>query len=292
MHHSSSTIRPQALIVEDLPQHADLARQHLESVGFEVSIAHTLIQASHHTYRMLDAQQPYRPTLILVDFGGVQPGRPELEGPNWVAVVVRDIQQHKLHPAAIVAISGDLNPERVKEAYVAGCSNRVLEKPLSNHDALWLRQLVTQVPPIPHADASPQEQAIIQAFQTASARSVQAILARSVNWTPDDVYLVLRHLTPYPPQQVEPADDGHIEQLLARLGGPGRARELLQSIANQMSARVYGEILAMFLNGWERRDIVSHFQQQQLYDRSHIYHCINDLPAKICDRLKVHQLVT
>lgn len=280
---------PQILLIEDQPWHVELAQIYLETVGFEVVVAEDLAHASVEVRRMLDPREPYRHTLILVDFKGVYPSRPDLEGPNWVAVVVREMQQQQLYPAHIVAISGDLTDERILEARVAGCNERVLEKPLTDDDALWLRSLVMQPPKIPHADASPEERRLIQAFQSTSARSLRAVFEPSVVWTADDAYLVLRRLTPYPSQRpAAPRDDERTEVLLRALGGPTAARDLLRKLSELLkeSGTIHGEILEQFLSGRARREIVKHYVRENLYDDSHIYNSIKGLPARLYDRLK------
>jgi CheY-like chemotaxis protein len=292
MHSISTPSRPQALVIEDFPRHADVARFHLENVGFEVIVAENLMQASLYVRDMLDPRRHPQPTLLLVDFKGVQPDHPELEGPNWVAVIVREMQQHLLYPAVIVAISGELTQERTTEARVAGCHERVLIKPICDKDALWLRSLVMQPATIPHADASPWERSMIQAFQTASARSLQKIFENSVSWTPNDAYLLLRRLTPYPSRKTAfVQNDERAETLVRVLGGPNAARQMLQNIAEHMKSRsaVHAEILIKFLEGWERREIVKDFVLRGLYDDSHIYNCIKELPSRIYERLKAHQ---
>jgi CheY-like chemotaxis protein len=286
---ASHTRQPQALVVEDHAEEAELARFQLEIVGFEVLTVTNLRQALQQARRMLHPEQPYRRTLLLVDCKGVQPHRPDLEGPNWVAVVAQEMQQRRLHPAPIVAISGDLTEERELEARVAGCHERVLQKPLTDDDALWLRRLVMQPAVMPHAGATPEEQRMLRAFQSSSTRALHALLEYPMTWTADDAYLLLRHLTAYPEQRDDAPDDWERTEVLLRcLGGSTSARELLRNIANHLATNsVSGEILAQFLDGWQRREIVKHFVRRGLYDDSHIYNCIRDLPLRLCERLKV-----
>ena len=237
---------------------------------------------------MLDPAARFRHTLILVDLKGVQPGRPDLEGSNWVAVLVREMQLERLHPAYIVAITSELTQEREKEALAAGC-RKVLAKPLLEEDALWLRGLTFQKPPIPHADVSPGELRMIEAFQTMSARTLEPIFNHPVSWTTDDAYLLLLRLTLYPRQRPEtPEDTRRTETLLHSLYGAPAARELLRDVAAQLTAQgtIHGEILNMFIDGLKRREIVNNFVLRGLYDDSHIYNCIKDLPSRVAERLK------
>jgi CheY-like chemotaxis protein len=279
---------PQALVIEDCERHAVVARCHLEDVGFEVVIVPDLIQASHAARRMLDPAARFRHTLILVDLKGVQPGRPDLEGTNWVAVLVREMQLKRLSPAYIVAITDELTREREKEALAAGCY-RVLAKPMTEEDALWLRGLAFQEPQIPHADVSPGELRMIEALQTMSARALEPIFNHPINLTTDDVYLLLRCLTLYPELRSEaPEDERRTETLLHSLHGEPAARELLRGVARQLTAQgiIHGEVLNMFLEGLKRREIVKNFVLRNLYDDSHIYNCIRELPWRVAEGLK------
>ncbi|HEY0606717.1 MAG TPA: response regulator [Herpetosiphonaceae bacterium] len=275
------------MLIEDRAEQASHAQYFLEAVGFEVVIAENITQASLEIEWMLDPQREYRRTLILIDFKGVHPSRPDLEGPNWVAVIARKMQLRQLYPAPIVAISSYLDEERKLEARVAGCHHRVLEKPFTDEHAIWLRQLVMEPPTIPHANASPEEQLLIRAFQSTSARSLQSIFEPSIVWTAADAYLVLRHLTLYPSQRPEaPRDQEQTERLLHVLGGVSAARELLQNLADLLkeNGEIHGEILAQFLAGRKRREIVKFYED--LYDDSHIYNSIKELPARLYKRLK------
>ena len=285
----SNMLSPRILLIEDRAEQASHAQFFLEAEGFEVVTAEDVTQASQEIRWMLDPHQDYRNTVILIDFKGVHPRRPDLEGPNWVAVIVREMQQRQLYPAPIVAISSYLTPERILEARVAGCHEEVLEKPFTDEHAAWLRELVMQPPTIPHANASPKEQLLIRAFQSTSARSLQASLEPSVVWTPDDAYLVLRCLTPYPKQRPpQPRDQERTDELLDVLGGVLAARELLHKIADLLkeNGMIHGEILTQFLAGRKRVEIVRHFVVQDLYDASHIYNSIKELPVRLYERLK------
>lgn len=285
----SHSLNPRLLLIEDHAMQACIAQGFLEAVGFEVVIVGNVAQASREIRWMLDPQREYRRTLILVDLKGVYPGRPDLEGTNWVAVIVREMQRRQLYPAPIVAISGDLNDERKLEAQVAGCHQEVLAKPFTDEKAMWLRRLVMEPPTIPHANASPEELRVIAAFQSTSARSLQSILEPAVVWIADDAYLVLRCFTPYPVQRPEgPHDQERTEALLQVLGGVAAARELLHKLADLLkeNGEIHGEILALFLAGRKRRQVVKHFVDLDLYDDSHVYNSINDLPTRLYDRLK------
>lgn len=283
----SNTLSPRILLIEDRAEQASHAQFFLEAVGFEVVTAEDVTQASQEIRWMLDPHQDYRNTVILIDLKGVHPRRPDLEGPTWVAVIAREMQQRQLYPAPIVAISSYFNDERRLEARVAGCHEEVLEKPFTDQHAAWLRKLVMEPPTIPHANASPEEQRWIRAFQSTSARSLQASMEPSVVWAPNDAYLVLRCLTPYPKQRdQEPCNQERTDALLDLLGGVPAARELLHKIADLLkeSGTIHGEILAQFLAGRRRVEIVRHFVD--LYDDSHIYNSIKELPARLYDRLK------
>jgi CheY-like chemotaxis protein len=286
----SNYMDPQALVIEDHQRHAAVARYNLEDVGFEVVVVSDLIQASHTARRMLDPTVPFRHTLILVDLKGVQPGRPDLEGSNWVAVLVREMQLKRLYPAYIVAITDDLTSAREKEALAAGC-HKVLAKPLLVEDALRLRELALQEPPIPHSNVSPGELHMIEAFQTMSARTMESIFNHPMNLTTDDAYLLLRCLTLYPEQRRAAPEDAHrTETLVHSLHGEPAARELLRRVAAKLTAQsiIHGEILNMFIDGLKRREIVKSFVHRGLYDDSHIYNCIKDLPSRVAEGLKLH----
>jgi hypothetical protein len=140
---------------------------------------------------------------------------------------------------------------------------------------------------------------VIEVLQAVAQRVLYVVQAAQTRiWTPEEVAVVLRWLTPYPAQsgsarQSTPDTETviKIQQLLRALGGVRSARQRLDSIAEQWQARypLHGEILRLFLDGWERREIVRHFVDRRLYEDSRIYHCIKELPRRICDQLRRDQ---
>ena len=291
--------RPRALIIATNPAHMEL-REALVKQGFAVTIVRSLIAGYTQISRLLTADQSPRLTLILLDVTSYDQGFPELDGTILVAAVAAQMRVGSLHPAWIIAMSLAGDTKHDVEALIAGC-RRVIHLPLIPNDLLQLGRLGTRPAQIPHAETLPEIVRVIEVLQATALRVLHAVQAVQTHiWTPEEVEMVLRLLTRYPEpltqsrQATPDVEVGiRIRQLLRTLGGVRSARQRLESIAEQWQSRypLYGEILRLFLERWERREIVSHFVDQGLYEDSRIYHCIKELPRRICKQFILDQAI-
>lgn len=288
--------RPRALLIVTNTAYVDL-RDALVEQGFAVTVTRSLIAGYAQIRRLLATNQPSRPTLILLDVASYDPGFPELPGTLLAAAVAAQMRVGSLHPAWLVGISVERHSESDAEALIAGCQ-RVVHLPLTPDDPQLLLRLVARPAPIPHRETPPEEARVIEVLQAVALRVLHVVQAAQTRiWTPEEVAAVLRWLTPYPTpgtsrQSTPDAETGiKIKQLLRALGGVRSARQRLEAIAEQWQTRypLHSEILRLFLDGWERREIVRHFVEPRLYEDSRIYHCIKELPRRICDQLRRDQ---
>ncbi|HEY0735012.1 MAG TPA: hypothetical protein VGD69_08915 [Herpetosiphonaceae bacterium] len=289
--------RPRALLIVTNTAHVDL-RDALVEQGFAVTVARSLIAGYAQIRRLLATDQPPRPTLILLDVASYDPGFPELPGTLLAAAVAAQIRLGSLQPAWLVGITVERHSDGDAEALIAGCQ-RVVHLPLTSDDPLSLLRLAARPAPVPHRETPPEEARVIEVLQEVALRVLHVVQAAQTRvWTPDEVAAVLRWLTPYPApsrpsrQSTPDAETGiRIKQLLRALGGVRSARQRLESIAEQWQTRypLHSQILRLFLDGWERREIVHHFVERRLYEDSRIYHCIKELPRRICDQLRRDQ---
>ncbi|MBV9787468.1 MAG: hypothetical protein JOZ51_04810 [Chloroflexi bacterium] len=289
--------RPRALLIVTSTAHVDL-RDALVEQGFAVTIARSLVAGYAQIRRLLATDQPPRPTLILLDVASYDPGFPELPGTLLAAAVAAQMRAGSLRPAWLVGISVEHHVENDSEALIAGCQ-RVIHLPLTSDDSQLLRRLATRPAPVPHRETQPEVIRVIEVLQAVAQRVLYVVQAAQTRiWTPEEVAVVLRWLTPYPAQSgssrkavPETESVTKIQQLLRALGGVRSARQRLHSIAEQWQTRypLHGEILRLFLDGWERREIVRYFVDRGLYEDSRIYHCIKELPRRICDQLRRDQ---
>jgi CheY-like chemotaxis protein len=273
-------------------------RDVLVSVGFTVVVVRSLLAGYAQIRRLLAPTQSSKPTLVLVDVLGFDLGFPEFPGLLLAAVLARHIRLGTLRPAWLVGIVPSHAPEDDTEAVAAGCQH-VLRLPLTPDALVLLRSLAEKPAPIPHQDASPDAIRAIEALQRVAYRVLRAVqVAQARAWTPQEVALILRWLTPYPArsgaaqQATSRADEiAQIKTLLRGLGGPRAARQRLEAIATQWQTRypLHSAILRKFLEGWERREIVRYFVDRGLYEDSRIYYCIKDLPRRICDQFRREQ---
>lgn len=290
--------RPRALLIATSTAHVEL-RDALAEQGFAVTMAHSLISGYVQIRRQLALSQPPHGMLILLDTMSYDPGFPEFPGTLLAAAVAGQMRTGRLRSAWLVGLSVEYRAERNDaEALIAGCQ-QVLHLPLKPDDPLLLRRLVALPAPIPHRDSPPEVVRAIEVLQSVAQRVLHVIeSAQTRIWTPEEVAMVLRWLTPYPTlpgstRHAMPDNESmpKIQQLLRALGGIRAARQRLESIAEQWQTRypLHGEILRRFLDGWERREIVRYFVDHGLYEDSRIYHCIKELPRRICDQLRRDQ---
>jgi hypothetical protein len=245
----------------------------------------TLLAGYDLAVRLLDRAQPVHPTLILLDLHAEEPGVPELATPQLAAVLAHQMHQGALHPAWLVGLAARLAPELDAEAYLAGC-HLVLHGPLDEGRVAALQRLAGHPAPLPPTDRA------TEAYQRAAARVLQAVQAAQIPiWTAEDVSLLLAYLTRYP-GPCTPRDQAGAKRVLRALGGLDAASARLHTLVVAWRTRhpLYAEVLWLFLDGWERREIVSYFVSRHLYEDSRISHCIKTLPEWIARELRIAQI--
>jgi hypothetical protein len=291
--------RPRALLIASQPAHATL-RDALVEQGFTVTMVRSLVAGHTQIQRLLAPKQSARPLLILLDLASYDPDFPEFPGTMLVAALAGQMRAGTLHPAWLLGISTERHVEKDEEALIAGC-HVVLHVPLSSDDVLLLRRLAARPAPLPHQDRPPPEARVIAVLQAVAQRVLEVVEAAQTRiWTPEEVALVLRWLTPYPALKRsarqstrDPESMAGVQPLLRALGGARSARRRLESIADQWQSHypLHGEILRHFLEGRERREIVRYFVERGLYEDSRIYACIKDLPRRLSEQLRRDQMI-
>jgi CheY-like chemotaxis protein len=280
-------VQPRVLLIEDNPQQIILEKHTLESVGFEVSVATSAVEGAQYAMTLLDSAKSHHPTIIVLDLVLPDLVLQSMEGAVLAAALLGRMLDGQIHPATIVALTGELTKERKEAALFAGCS-MVLTKPLLLEQAQQLFQIAQQEPVLPNIKVSSYKAQGFRVFRSFAEKTLNDLRSRQplTLWTPEDAHLVLSSLTPFPPPPE--VDQGRAGALMYALGGQAAAREELYRCAQQMEKlyALHSEILHKFLDGWERRAIVKYYVDHGYYEDSRIYTCIKELPLRISDRLK------
>ena len=244
--------------------------------------ATTLLAGYDLAVHLLNTAQPVQPNLILLDPHAEEPGFPELAAPQFAAVLAAQMHRSEIHPAWLIGLAAGPTSDGDAEAYLAGC-HLVLHLPLGEMLRMGLQRLAELPAGLPPTDR------LTQVYQRAAARVLDAVQAAQITlWTVDDVEILLGYLTRYP---VSEASSGQTKRVLRMLGGYDAAVQRLYAIAEAWRTRfpLYAEILVLFLNGANRREIVHFFVSRQLYEDSRIYACIKRLPERIAQELRLPQ---
>src|SRR6185369_11921941 len=98
-------ITPLALVIEDTPMHATIAEVLLGELGFQVEVATSVQAGAGRAYDLLDPRLPAPQALILLDLKLPDPRIPSLEGSALAAQLAEAMEQGRLHPAHLVAIT-------------------------------------------------------------------------------------------------------------------------------------------------------------------------------------------
>jgi hypothetical protein len=282
-------MRPHALVVG-----AESAQQRpaLRAQGFTFSHTLSLVAGYAQALHRLVPGETSRPLMILLDLQTSELNFPELTAPILVAALSREMQLGSIHPAWLIGFTADLTPNIEAEARTAGC-HHILRGPITVEDAQALRQLVAQPAPLPNSEAPPDALGPILAYQLVAQRVVETVRgAQILFWTEEDVRSLLGWLTPYPVSRHEAQQRSpsvQMRRLLRALGGERGARERLLAIAEEWQTRypLHGAILDLFLGGYERKEIVKSFVEQDLYEDSRVYACIKELPQRLAAQLRI-----
>ena len=280
----ASSISPHALLIEDDPLDAEIERITLEQAGFTVIIsAQSLVEGETCAMALLHpSAEVTPPVLILLDLKMPDPGHPDLEGAVLAAALYRRMQLGLIRPAWLIALTSYLTFEREEETLFAGC-HRVLSKPLTNHQAAWLRQQVEQQPPL----AGAQPDVGFRLYQE-KAEEILSIVRRGQlphAWTSEDARHLLSAITFYPYK--DDIDRARQAGLLMKLGGQAGARELLRLCAERLGD-LDRMILLLFLEGHTSEHIHRrrHSDSQLAYDRTTVFRHIQKLPENISIHLR------
>lgn len=280
---TTSSTSPQALLIEDDPLDAEIERITLEQAGFTVISALSLIEGETCAMALLSpSTEATPPVLVLLDLKMPDPSHPDLEGAVLAAALHRRMQLGLIRPAWLIALTSYLTFEREEETLFAGCQ-RVLSKPLTNHQAAWLRQQVEQQPVL----AGAQPDVGFKLYQE-KAEEILSIVRRGQlphAWTAEDARHLLSAITSYPYN--DGIDEARQAGLLVKLGGQAGARELLHQCAERLGDldRV---ILLLFLEGHTPDHIHRRRRSdsQLAYDRTTVFRHIQRLPESISMHLR------
>lgn len=261
---------PHLLLVEDNPLDAQIAQIKLQAVGFEITLATSVLEAETCAMQLLDPAASSGPLLILLDIRMPDPSHPELASPLLAAALCGRMQRGELRPATMIALTSQVTAEAEEEALFAGCAH-VLPKPLTNQHAAWLRGIVEQPPVL-----APQDQGR-KLYQQKAEEILQLVRrARVPNlWSETDAQLILCGVTQYPAPK--PLDSARQSLLLLRLGGAAAARAHLRRCAEQFS-EPHQALLLAFLEGKQQRQMAHLFSD---YDRTTVFRHCQALPKRI-----------
>ena len=225
--------RPRVLLIEDNPQQIVLEKHTLESVGFDVSVATSAVEGAEYAMTLLDIATEPHPTVIVLDLVLPDLVLQSMEGSVLAAALLGRMLDGLIHPATIVALTGELTKERKEAALWAGCS-MVLTKPLLLEHAQELLEIAQQPPVLPNIKVSSYKAQGFRVFRNFAEKTLSDLRSRQplTLWTPEDAHLVLSSLTPFPPPME--VDQGRVGALLYALGGQAAAREELYRCAEQM----------------------------------------------------------
>lgn len=286
--------RPHVIAIGPLAQQ----QQHvLRDACFALSSSLSLVEGYLVLRRKLVLNERLRPLIVLVDLTVSEPDAPEWTAALLIAALARQMRRDELRTAWLIGVAPAATATLTAEAQVAGF-HHIVTAPLAEEDLTTLHELAAHVAPIPHAETSPEVMLAVETYQRTAQRVIDLMLAVSVPlWTSDDVQAVLSWLTRYPS-----ANGGErlrrpniqISQGLQRLGGPHAAYERLSAMAVQWQERypLHGAILKLFLKGYERREIVKQFVDENFYEDSRIYACIRQLPERIAAELRLGQVAS
>ncbi|HEX6292934.1 MAG TPA: hypothetical protein VFZ66_27370 [Herpetosiphonaceae bacterium] len=249
--------------------------------------AQTLLDGYTLAQRLLDRKTTPAPALILLDLHAHEPGFPELAAPQLAAVLAQQMHAGTLHPAWLIGLVTPPAPDLDAEAYLAGC-HVILHRPLRTRVTALLDQLARCPASLPPSDPA------TRAYQQAAARVLPAVrVAQIPLWTATEARLLLGWLTRYPLTDAlrARATSAEMKRILRTLGGAKAARRRLQSLVDAWDERfpLEADVLQFFLDGWERKEIVRFFVDQQLYEDSRVYAVINRLPERIAQEFRLAQ---
>ncbi|MBV9791891.1 MAG: hypothetical protein JOZ51_27135 [Chloroflexi bacterium] len=290
--------RPQIIVIAGEATTAKI-RVALANLGFRIVVEHSLLAGYELARRLLAVSRPERPSVVLIDLALTEPGFPELTAPLLIAVLTRQMQRGTLHHAWHVGGMSAQQPTLKAEAIALGCQATV-GLPLNDVGVAAIQQIIDQPGPPSHPQPAPDTPDLSEICQNIAQRVLDSVKAAQIRtWTPEDAALVLSWLTTYPAPPIETRgrrstdrDLSRIKLLLRSFGNQHIARQQLEQIATYWQQRypLHGEVLQKFLDGWERREIVSYFVGQGLYEDSRVYHCIKELPQRLSDHLQRHQI--
>lgn len=290
--------RPQVIVITRETNTARI-RAALAGLEFRIVVEHSLLAGYELIRRLLATSRPPRPTVILIDLALAEPGFPEFTATLLVAALTQQMQRGKINPAWCVGGLAGQQPALSTEATALGCQ-KLVALPLNAEAVATIQSIMREPPPLNRPRVAPGAPDLVEMCQNIAQRVLDAVQAAQIrSWTPEDAALILSWLTPYPAppssgqrRRATDRDISRIKHLLRAFGNQDAARQHLEEIATYWQQRypLHGEVLLKFLEGWERREIVSYFVGQGLYEDSRVYHCIKELPQRLSDHLQRHQI--
>lgn len=290
--------RPQVIVIAGETSIPRL-RGTLAGLEFRVVAEHTLLAGYELIRRLLATARPPRPTVILIDLSLSEPGFPECTATLLVAALTQQMQRGNLNPAWCVGGLAAPQPTLSAEAIALGCQ-QVVALPLNAEALATIQTIIREPPLLSRPTVAPDTPDLVELCQNIAQRVLESVQSAQIrSWTPEDAALILSWLTPYPApptngqrRRATDRDISRIKQLLRAFGNQNAARQHLEEIATYWQQRypLHGEVLLKFLEGWERREIVSYFVDQGLYEDSRVYHCIKELPQRLSDHLQRHPI--
>ena len=289
-HPRKRTLRhPTALLISSNP--SVLAAVHASLTAAQFAVFATTSPLTGYEYALHTLG--IRTTAILIDTSDVY-------SVLVAASLSQRVQQRVIPRIWLIALLDTHEPEREREARLAGCQ-WVLHLPIAESAMDMLRRQLNHPAPIPHHDLAFATMHVITTLQTIADRMLHAALeVQPDQWTAQDVTWVLSYLTPYPlypePKTTREAESMGLvdknlrtEQIIRTLGGIQAARQFLAECIPLLEVQypLHSTVLAKFLDGWQRKTIVKHFVEQRLYEDTRIYACIKELPQRMSDVLKV-----
>lgn len=163
------------LLIEDNESHAFVMAEVLKAVGFRVWHERSLLAGLLQAEQLLAHTAPAIPTVLLIDVVLPHDHIPSLEGMNLIAHLSEGMEQGRLHPAHLVAISSEYTEQRQHELWLAGC-HQILTKPLDPRKAAELRALVESPPAIPSVPVGFADERLVAITRQALRRHATQIV--------------------------------------------------------------------------------------------------------------------
>lgn len=253
--------QPTALLISS--NHAVLAAVHASLTAAQFAVVATASPLAGYEYAVhtVGLPVPSRTTVIFIDTGDVY-------SIVVAAGLSQRIQQRVIPRVWLIALLDSHEPEREREARLAGCQ-QVLHLPIAESAMDMLQRQLKQPAPLPYYDPALATTHVISTLQTIADRMLHAALEVQPDlWTARDVAHLLYQLTTYPmyPHREIAQEEQRMnlldmnlrtEQIIRTLGGIQAARHFLAECVPvlEMHYPLHGKVLEKFLAGWQRKPL-------------------------------------